>query len=58
MFPKIIIVYFNARGVGNPKKWLALKSILQNLKPNVMLIQENKFSGDKVMSIVELWVKN
>jgi len=57
MFPKIIIVYFNARGVWNPQKWLSLKIILKNMKPNFILIQGNKCCGIKVGSILELWLK-
>ena len=58
MSPKIIIVYFNVRGVGPPKKLLSLKNIWQNINSNVFIIQETKCYGIKARIILELWLKN
>jgi hypothetical protein len=58
MSPKMIIVYFNVRGVGPTKKLLSLKNILQNINYNIFLIQETKCYGIKARIILELWLKN
>jgi ABC-type uncharacterized transport system YnjBCD ATPase subunit len=48
----MILLSFNSRGVGGPKKKLALKRILLASSPDIILIQETMCLGDVAIKTV------
>jgi exonuclease III len=52
------ILSFNIRGLGGAPKKLALKRLLLNLKPNILLIQEIMCSGESARETFRQWLKN
>jgi exonuclease III len=54
----MMILSFNARGVGGPQKTLSLKRLIISLKMDVILIQEIMCSEEKAKEIFSCWLKN
>jgi hypothetical protein len=54
----MIILSFNARGIGGPQEKLSLKMLLLILNPNLILIQEMMCPGEKATEIFSSWLKN
>jgi hypothetical protein len=54
----MIILYFNARGVGGTLKKLSLNRINQSHNHEVILLQETKSEGTKARDIFEKWLKS
>ena len=48
----MLIVSFNSRGIGGPKK-NSLKRLFNNLKPSVIMIQETMLEGSKVETLIK-----
>ena len=53
----MLILYFNARGLGSYPKLKALKRMTVNLKPTIIFIQEIMMEGEKAKEILESWMK-
>jgi hypothetical protein len=54
----MVIISFNAKGVGGSPKKLALKILLQSLKPNILLIQEMMCPGEKSRELISKCLRN
>jgi exonuclease III len=48
----MMLLSFNARGVGGPQKKLALKRLLLSLKPDVLLLQETMCKGEESIKAI------
>jgi len=47
----MIILSLNLRGFGSPTKLASLKRLLQQIKPNIVLLQETLIEGDKAKNL-------
>lgn len=54
----MIILSHNVRGLVDTHKVLALKRLVQDLKPDVIMLQETMYSSDKVISNVRGFLKD
>jgi exonuclease III len=53
------IVSWNCRGLGNPSKVEAVKDLLKNESPEILMLQETKIEGETLIEIIKLkWKKN
>ena len=47
------VLSWNSRGLGNPSKITALRDLLHNEKPEIMLIQETKQDQQEMKKIID-----
>ena len=47
----MIILSMNIRGVGGAQKLLALHRVCENVRPDILLIQETMVSSEKVIEV-------
>jgi exonuclease III len=53
------VVSWNCRGLGNPLKSEAVKDLLKNESPEILILQETKIEGETLLEIIKLkWKKN
>ena len=53
----MLVLSFNARGLGSPPKLKALKRMVIILKPTIIFIQESMMEGEKSKEVLEAWLK-
>ena len=53
----MLVLSFNARGLGSAPKIKALKRMVNSLKPTIIFIQETMMEGDKAKETLEPWFK-
>jgi hypothetical protein len=54
----MIILSFNARGVGGASKIQALERLVADYKPNILLIQETMCLGENAMDSFRAWLRD
>ena len=53
----MLVLSFNARGLGSSPKIKAIKRMVDSLKPTIIFIQETMMEGGKSKEVLEPWLK-
>ena len=53
----MLVLSFNARGLGSSPKIKSLKIMVDSLKPMIIFIQETMMEGDKAKEALDPWLK-
>ena len=53
----MLVLSFNARGLGRSPKIKALRRMIDILKPTIIFIQETMMEGEKAKEVLEPWLK-
>ena len=53
----MLVLSFNARGLGSSPKIKSLKRMVANLKPAIIFLQETMMEGEKAKEVLESWLK-